>query len=467
MLRRRTIESIVLVFVLVLFFWISIQYIGNDEGSYGYEAKLILEGKHPIQDFITRAPPLTYLLAFLFRIFGASLLITKILNALLFALTGFLTYRLIKVWKSHETALCGALAVLLHPVFFLSRLSLNTTGLSVVFALAACGWVRRENKKKWIYAGILFALAFLTRESYLIFFLLMLTYCVLNRRTEKAKKIFYGFSITLILVAIFFCTQMNPHRFIDGFLGVGHLIIQEKMRPDNYHSRVGLFFLLSLLPFLFGLAVVRPVKTKLVRFYPEIIFLLSNMFFYIYFATRRGFLLSYGSEFIPFICILFFSLISSKRVLWVAVAPLFLFLTINFSEAHHVLPQNFFSLGELAGSSTPRVKFAEVLNAVKKYSLSGDTVLAGNLAYVLESGRNSFASITRPMAYERDKDIYKIYEAPTPEELAEAFDAYPPQIIVLDEHLSLSIWPVIRTHLGSLYSKVYSNQYAQVYSKLR
>jgi hypothetical protein len=119
----------------------------------------------------------------------------------------------------------------------------------------------------------------------------------------------------------------------------------------------------------------------------------------------------------------------------------------------------------LAGSGIPLREFREVQEALKRNSKSGDVVLSGNLAFVLDDGLRQFESLSHPMAYEIGSEVYKMYRRPDKDEVIARFKVAPPEFVVFDHHLQLTFWPYLKNFVVTRYHSVYRSEHIEVFSR--
>jgi 4-amino-4-deoxy-L-arabinose transferase-like glycosyltransferase len=179
----------------------------SDESFYFNAGKQILKGDTPYKNFFFAHPPLQiYILAFLFKIFGTSLLVGKSLSLITSTLSVFLIYLIIKELYDEKSGFLSAIIFLVTPAF----LSFSTMGHgmweTVLFVLLST-YLMIKNKLK--FAGTIFVVAILFRYLALLYlpFLLVLLYL----RKQKVKTFFLWFflifSISILLLIFIF----NPY----------------------------------------------------------------------------------------------------------------------------------------------------------------------------------------------------------------------------------------------------------------
>lgn len=191
-----------LILIIFLFMVIKLIFIFptfSDENVYFNIAKNVLEGKIPYKDFFFAHPPLQiYFLAFMFKIFGTSFLVGKLLSLITSTLSVFLIYLILKELYDEKSGFLAALIFLITPVF----LSFSTIGHGMwetLFFVLLSTYLMIKNKLN--FAGITFVIAILFRYLAVLYlpFLIILLYL----RKQKVKTfLIWGFPIFFISILL-------------------------------------------------------------------------------------------------------------------------------------------------------------------------------------------------------------------------------------------------------------------------
>ena len=127
---------------------------------------LILKGWLPYRDIaIAHNPFLIFILAIFYKIFGVGIWQIKIFTWLLISLNVYLVYFVLKKFYDKKVAYLSAI------IYFLLTIVYEGNGLwfdlaLVPFALLLYLFIR---EKKYLFAGVIFALGFLTKQTFVYF----------------------------------------------------------------------------------------------------------------------------------------------------------------------------------------------------------------------------------------------------------------------------------------------------------
>ena len=460
----------------ICFFLISRNYVGADEGSYLYEPSLVLMGKIPFKDFISRAPVEIYFLALLFKFFGNSVAVIKIINTLVVTAIGLMVYQIVRQHQKQSVAVVASLCTFINMAFILPLMVTSSTSFSILLVLLSCYFLKKEGWKNAVLSGSLLALAVFTRETNAIFVLFILIFFIITKKWQKLYQIIIG-GLAISLIAIgFFAYHVGLFSAINMLLGIGHLGVQEEKILSVYSLSILKFFVLPLIPLIGYFLVLKKdfAKTKFV--YPEILWVIATGIFYLFYFNRRGFLLSYGAEFVPLIIIIIFTICHFEtswyyKKSWQAIIlPLliiFSFLPLALIRPVPVRVLNSvikgFNINVLINGNVPAKDFSKINNIIHKVTNPNDVVLTGNLAFVSENNLQQFMDISRPMAYNGQSTVYKLYKAPSPQTILQEISLHPPKVIIDDGHLYASLWRYIQNFVISNYSVYYRDGYVIVF----
>ena len=189
----------------------------GDGTVYMYMAREVLMGATPYMDFHFAHPPLLlYLAAFFFRLFGASLLIGSLVPILSGLAIVMLTYLLGEKIKP-GTGLIASLLTALSLHIQLTTNWLSGAGLCLALVLASAYLLL---SKKEFAGGILLAVSFLARLSFLPLAVALLLYSLYKRN----YRFLYGLAVTipplllLLLIPNFIQSVFTSHfmEFLPG-----------------------------------------------------------------------------------------------------------------------------------------------------------------------------------------------------------------------------------------------------------
>lgn len=283
-----------------------------DEGIIAYGALRILDGNIPYGDFWTLyAPGGFYLLAFIFKIFGISLKVTRLFAITILSLTVCSIYLLIKKLCSR---IFGILAFLVSLFWLKSYMVYNRPGQLAILFFIICSFplysFLASNRNKWlVITGILSGVISLFRQDFgvyiftsifLVILLKQLNYYGEKKKKEKihlilrnALSLFFG-SITVILPTLIYLVVNSAFKEFINDTVVFPITIYPKVRdlPFPELKADNLIFYLPLLVFL--LTSIRllfynwHVKIKQVIPWLTLFFLFSGLGLFNYTNIRAG-----------------------------------------------------------------------------------------------------------------------------------------------------------------------------------
>jgi len=173
---------------------------------------LILNGWLPYRDIaIAHNPLLIAVLALFYKMFGVGILQLKIFTWILIFLNSFLTYFVTsKFWNKKKAILVAALYLLLCIIYEGNGLWFDLA--LVPFALLLYYFVRL---KMYVLAGIVFALGFLTKQTFIYLLIPVLISEIKNKNTllTRSEKFLRG----SLVVAILFLIIMFVFGIADDF----------------------------------------------------------------------------------------------------------------------------------------------------------------------------------------------------------------------------------------------------------
>ena len=465
---------------LCAFYNTSLHYAGNDEGSYIYESALTAQGDIPFRDFISRAPALIYLFAIPYMFTAATFISLKIGLLILMSITGLLAYLIIRKYQSRSFSLFGTMLLMLNPVMFISKLTINTTTLSVPLMLAAIYLLAKKTKTADVLCGATLAFLVFTREIHAFFIIALAIYFIWNKSYPRLIRICVGGIAIAVPVFWYFGSYIGFGQAIDTLLGISHVGASEPTDALSHSLAMIGLTISSLLP----LALVaifadkKPIHWK--NALPALIWVGVLSLFYAAYLLKRGFLLSYGSELIPLATIAVFMCMkyewAKSRIRYVVLMMMAaLSLTLwpygNFGAAHGAdyRSRTMYDLDQLTGSGVPSDHFDAINKTIRAYadahatSTDGRTIFAGNLFFASENNLTQFLDITRPMAYETDSTVYQIYNALPAEDIIASFKENPTLIVVADKHFQMTFLDGIKDTLADRYDLIYQDDYVYAY----
>ena len=265
-------------------------------------------------------PPFTYWITALgYKIFGINSFGARFFLQLAVLLQILFVYLLsFQLFNNRKTALWAAIIYFSFPIVLMSSRNLTTDAFLAMFAvLSMYSWVKYRKSGDWRYFYLFtfsFAMGFLTKGP--VIFIVPVPFIIAYNRTEKAK---HGFSIHHILAWLLFVAvasswylmlvRENP-AFLDYFLGRQTV---DRFSKNAFNRTEPFWYFIVLAP-LVGLPwlLLLPIflKTNLEKF------------------TNRSIsmALTYGI----LIPLLFFSISSSKRVLY--ILPFYSLLAVLIAE---------------------------------------------------------------------------------------------------------------------------------------
>lgn len=173
-----------------------------DEGNYVLLAGEVLSGERSSLPFFQ--PPLYhYFLALVFSVFGESLLIAKILQALMGALTCLLTFSIANHLFSRRVAFTAGLIVAFTGpmIFFTAQLLPATLAVTLNMLLLLMLLRTRENPKphNWIICGVITGLPAIAIPNILFIFPVFLAWMIFNIKKDGNYKV-HMLNFTLIML---------------------------------------------------------------------------------------------------------------------------------------------------------------------------------------------------------------------------------------------------------------------------
>jgi len=192
---------------------INYEWIDTDEGNYIYDAKLLLEGARPFEDFYLKDVMYISILALFGKIFGFSLIIGRLLSIIFSLVTAIFVYKIGSMLHDKKTGLVACIIYIFMPfTIFWDSLIREYTLLMMLVGIAiyyAIKFTRTEKPAYMIANSFFMFLALLTRRSVallIIMELILLAYMYRNRLNFMLKTFIYGFigiAVPLVLLLIY------------------------------------------------------------------------------------------------------------------------------------------------------------------------------------------------------------------------------------------------------------------------
>lgn len=204
----------------------------HDEGAFVYTATRVMNGEIPYRDFWTFYPPgQFYLLAFLFKIFGKSLIAVRILSIILQSSIVICIYILVKkiVNKNCVAFITAILAILYVPGPFNYGYYSYPIIPAMLFSILSCilliNFISDQKNSKIIFAGLLTGVTALFRHDIGFYTFLseiiVLIIFLRNFRYISVKcvlRYFVGFSIIVLPTFIFFIYHVGFNELISNLI---------------------------------------------------------------------------------------------------------------------------------------------------------------------------------------------------------------------------------------------------------
>lgn len=213
------------VFVLLAFlyysFFVNKGIVLYDEGYYLHIAERISNGEVPYKDFFLQfSPGYFYVLAFLYKIFGSSVIIGRYLTLVICLLIIFLTFLILDKLKVKSNGI--KILSFFSITSFGFPLINNPSTLAWAIVLISLGLIYSYTSKKFILVGIFLSLTLFFKQNLgLYFFIITNIFLVLTYPKDrviallKTNGVFL--SITLIWIFYFFYLQSNLDKLIELF----------------------------------------------------------------------------------------------------------------------------------------------------------------------------------------------------------------------------------------------------------
>jgi 4-amino-4-deoxy-L-arabinose transferase-like glycosyltransferase len=374
----------------------------SDESFYFNVGKQILNGYIPYKDFFFAHPPLqVYILAFLFKAFGTSFLVGKLLSLITSTLSAFLVYLILKKLYDEKSGFLAALVFLITPVF----LSFSTIGYgmweTVLFILLSIYLVM---KNKLNFAGISFLIAILFRYIAILYLPFLIVLLYFRKQKLKIFSVWF-FSLFFVLIILLL--------FIFGFQYIEQTIayqIFSKTSVDTFgvqmqYWSIGYFFIFLALISIVTAYINKDKILLLFSLYPLIIdFIILfglKLFFYHYFLISL----------VLYIMAIGRTLIISKERIVQIIIPFILFLSIitNFQTIDFYLNSTYAEKYYFMAS------FIENKTSVND-SIFGEPIATNYISFITKRKISSsyFDSYLEHLIFEGEQEVIETLEKDKP-----------------------------------------------------
>jgi 4-amino-4-deoxy-L-arabinose transferase-like glycosyltransferase len=215
----------------------------SDESFYFNVAKNLAEGKVLYKDFFFAHPPLqVYLLALLFKIFGASFLIAKTLPLMTSSICVLMLYFIMKKLGDEKAGFIACIFFILMPAFLAFSVIENGVWEAMFFLLLSVYFIFEG---KLFLSSLSFLFSFLFRYFSILYFpfLLMLAYL----RKQRILKLL-GYSIIFLSLFLLFLILIFGNEYISQTISYHFLKAGISEPFSSQYWRFGYFtFFLSLI----------------------------------------------------------------------------------------------------------------------------------------------------------------------------------------------------------------------------
>ena len=167
----------------------------SDENIYFLMGKHVAEGEIPYKEFGLAHPPLQiYMLAFLFTVFGASILAGKLLTLISTSASAYLIFLIAKELYREKAALFSVVLFFITPAFIAFSMVGDGLWESMAFVLLSLYMLLKN--RLWLSA-ISFVTAIFIRYIAAVYFPFLLLYLAINNK--RIMPYFLRFSISMLI----------------------------------------------------------------------------------------------------------------------------------------------------------------------------------------------------------------------------------------------------------------------------
>ena len=204
---------------IIRYYYASISNLNLDEGNGLYDANLILQGKIPFKDYTTRAPGYLGTLTLFIKIFGYSMMTTRLLAIIADVVICLFIFKIGKELYNKNVGLVAALIYSLSPFFiyndiigYVQTVSLMWVPISVYFLVLA---VKRNKLKYYFISGVSIGIAMLFYRGHFTY-LILCPLALIYIHPWEVKKLFrntatvlLGFCILVVPALAYFVLQTD------------------------------------------------------------------------------------------------------------------------------------------------------------------------------------------------------------------------------------------------------------------
>lgn len=290
---------ILLACFIIRYYYASIANLNLDEGNGLYDANLILQGEIPFKDYITREPGYLYTLALFIKIFGYSIVTTRLLAIIANVVICLFIFKIGKELYNKNVGLVAALIYSLSPFFvyegiigYVQAVSLTWVPISAYFLVLA---FRGNKSKYYLLSGLFIGIAMLFYRghiAYLILCPLALFYIRPKEFTgliRNSVTFLLGFCIPVVPVLAYFVLQTDLQWMLSQYTPPGLVesgkqtpYIQAKSRLIYTLFRTALYLFI---PFLLFLSLL---LKNLIGKSGKLFLLVAGLWAFVLFLVVRG-----------------------------------------------------------------------------------------------------------------------------------------------------------------------------------
>jgi len=310
---------------LTQFSYIEFEVIDWDESTYLLISKYLSEGSILYVDYWEAKPPVFFIyIALIFKLFGSTLLVGRLAGDFCILLSTIFTYKILEKNYSKLISLSSAL-FLIYLFSYEASQPTMTEHLGILFIVIGAYIVLREKKELNYFAlGVLFSLAFNTRNNLAFACVAIFAFLIIEKRIDLKKiyKLSLGFITPIFIISIYFIINDSLRHYL-------YMLWEFPLQStDSYRMNLNEFAN----AFLNKLNLDQTVSIELIIFLA-----LSSVLIYL---VKNFSQLKKSREVFLSILILFFltiSIIFGGRLFNHYLIQLFPFLSILFASGLHLL----------------------------------------------------------------------------------------------------------------------------------
>ena len=234
-IKRYVVLEIVLLLGAVLYylFFVNKGIDLFDEGYFVHSAERVFQGEQPYKDFALQyAPAYFYFLAFLYKIFGPSILVGRFLSLFTCLLIILVTFAILNKLKinSYKIILLSFLSLISfgYPLINIPNIAWMNVLATTVFMLVYVYWISSNNVEQYIFLilmGLLLVLSLSLKQNFgIALIILSVPLIILGKKaslTQIAKNLIIMFGIWFLLTFawIYFFFLRDNFQFLIQFVG--------------------------------------------------------------------------------------------------------------------------------------------------------------------------------------------------------------------------------------------------------